>query len=86
MACLSVTREPLFGGILCGGLFSGDRAAAAARKSQRPTAGLEVSIVVYEAARFQGIFASSMPIPQVSVIPAKTRPAPTNADSPRKLG
>ena len=35
---------------------------------------------------FQGIRARSIPIPQVSVTPAKTRPAPTNAASPRNPG
>ncbi len=32
--------------------------------------------------RFQGIFASSMPMPQVSVMPANINPAPTKAASP----
>ena len=36
--------------------------------------------------RFQGIFASSTAIPQVSVTPAKTRPAPTNPERAAKYG
>lgn len=35
---------------------------------------------------FHGIFASIRPIPQVSVTPAKTSPAPTNADNPMNAG
>ena len=36
--------------------------------------------------RFHGIRASTRPMPQVSVTPAKTSPAPTNADRPRNPG
>ncbi len=33
---------------------------------------------------FHGIFASRSPIPHQSVVPAKTSPAPTKAESPMK--
>ena len=35
---------------------------------------------------FHGMRARSMPIPQVSVMPANSRPAPTNAESPISKG
>ena len=35
---------------------------------------------------FHGMRASIIPIPQVSVIPAKTRPEPINAESPTNAG
>jgi hypothetical protein len=35
---------------------------------------------------FQGIFASSIPMPHQSVTPAKTSPAPTKADRPKNAG
>ena len=57
------------------------QAAQSHRRPQRPGGSLVDSYP-----RFQGILAISMPIPQVSVTPAKTKPAPTNADRPNPPG
>ena len=54
-------------------------------KSFRANRAFPVAQPIQRAARlFQGIRASSNPIPQKSVMPAKTNPAPTNADRPKK--
>ncbi len=42
--------------------------------------------VSHEETLFHGILASSIPIPQVSVIPAKINPAPTKPDKPINQG
>jgi hypothetical protein len=43
-------------------------------------------VVALAGLRFQGIFARSIPIPHVSVIPANTNPAPMKAESPNSTG